>query len=219
MRTFMSTLAIVAIAGGFIAGPAQASVVEFISNGGFETGNLGTSGYSYPQALLDSWTYVTGSGVINASGFSAWYGNTSPSGFAGSQYGFVQGTGSLSQNFSVSSARKLSITWLDAGRPFFGPYNGDQTYKVVLDNTTSLGIYNTKSGQNFTAEGLLPVSVGAGQHTLSFVGTINADETAFIDQVSVTGVPELSTWAMMIIGFGGVGLQMRRRSNGAAATA
>jgi hypothetical protein len=36
---------------------------------------------------------------------------------------------------------------------------------------------------------------------------------------TVTGVPELSTWAMMIIGFGGVGLQMRRRSNGAAATA
>jgi hypothetical protein len=35
----------------------------------------------------------------------------------------------------------------------------------------------------------------------------------------VAGVPELSTWAMMIIGFGGVGLQMRRRSTNVAVTA
>jgi hypothetical protein len=36
---------------------------------------------------------------------------------------------------------------------------------------------------------------------------------------TVTGVPELSTWAMLIIGFGGVGLQVRRRSRHVAVTA
>jgi len=34
-----------------------------------------------------------------------------------------------------------------------------------------------------------------------------------------SGVPELSTWAMMIIGFGGVGLQVRRRNSAILATA
>ncbi len=36
---------------------------------------------------------------------------------------------------------------------------------------------------------------------------------------TTTGVPELSTWAMMIIGFGGVALQMRRRERAIGATA
>src|SRR6266702_3977449 len=36
---------------------------------------------------------------------------------------------------------------------------------------------------------------------------------------TTTGVPELSTWAMMIIGFGGVAVQMRRRERAIGATA
>jgi len=36
---------------------------------------------------------------------------------------------------------------------------------------------------------------------------------------TTSGVPELSTWAMMIIGFGGVALQMRRRERAIGATA
>ncbi len=36
---------------------------------------------------------------------------------------------------------------------------------------------------------------------------------------TASGVPELGTWAMMIIGFGGVGLQLRRRTGGMATTA
>jgi hypothetical protein len=36
---------------------------------------------------------------------------------------------------------------------------------------------------------------------------------------AVPGVPELGTWAMMIIGFGGVGLQLRRRRGTVALTA
>jgi len=32
-----------------------------------------------------------------------------------------------------------------------------------------------------------------------------------VDNIAIDGVPELSTWAMMLIGFGLVGIQVRRR--------
>jgi hypothetical protein len=40
-----------------------------------------------------------------------------------------------------------------------------------------------------------------------------------VNNVNVGSVPELGTWAMMIIGFAGVGLQMRRRQSSLALTA
>ena len=40
-----------------------------------------------------------------------------------------------------------------------------------------------------------------------------------LEPTVTSGVPELSTWAMMIIGFGGVGLQMRRRQGSVPLTA
>ncbi len=58
----------------------------------------------------------------------------------------------------------------------------------------------------------------------AFGGTLTAPQNGgggegyFGPNFLAGGVPELSTWAMMIIGFGGVGLQIRRRT-GAMATA
>ena len=50
-------------------------------------------------------------------------------------------------------------------------------------------------------------------YSLFVTGSIPKGDSAAYDVNLITsGVPELSTWAMMIIGFGGVGLQMRRRS-------
>jgi hypothetical protein len=213
MRTFMSALAAAAIAGGVIAGPAQANL---ITNGSFESTAVSTSlHYIYPNATLDSWTY-SGSGVIDARGANDWYPIIpSPTLFDGFQYGFVQGKGSLTQTFS--GAGEVKIAWLDAGRPYsWNCCGGEQTYKVILDGNTiqTNTTHSSPYGATFTAEGLF-FNLGAGSptttHTLTFLGTSPTDNTAFIDQVSVTGVPELSTWAMMIIGFGGVGLQMRRR--------
>ena len=109
----------------------------------------------------------------------------------------------------MASVKLTTISWLDAGRPNLGCCNGDQTYLVEL-NGTLLGTYSTTSGQNFrleTTTGLLVV----GNNTLSFIGTVNADETAFIDAVSVSPIPESSTWAMTILGFLGVGFLAYRK--------
>jgi hypothetical protein len=44
------------------------------------------------------------------------------------------------------------------------------------------------------------------------------DDVSLISDVPVTGVPELASWAMMIIGFGSVALQTRRRNRAISAS-
>ncbi len=52
-----------------------------------------------------------------------------------------------------------------------------------------------------------------GGYPVRYVGTDGFASTA------TGGVPELATWAMMIVGFGGVALQMRRRDGAISLTA
>ena len=48
--------------------------------------------------------------------------------------------------------------------------------------------------------------------TIEFEGQIAGDETAFIDNVSITAVPEPATWARMLVGFGSLGAMMPRKA-------
>ena len=47
--------------------------------------------------------------------------------------------------------------------------------------------------------------------------TGGVNEGVFLDAVSVAAVPEPATWALMLLGFGGIGLAMRRRRRPALA--
>jgi hypothetical protein len=216
-----------AIGAALLTAASAAQAGEAIVNGGFESPTTaaapGSSGsYAYPGVTIDSWTYLGDAGVIDAVAGSPWFADMPPQGYEGAQYGFVQVDGSVSQTFSTGDGL-FRLSWLEAARPSVdgGCCNGDQTYDVMLDNQL-LGSFATFSGQQFTARSLVGPTLEAGQHTLSFVGTdLNGgDNTAFIDNVSA-GVPEPTSWALMITGFGlaGVGLRRTRRSGTAAATA
>jgi hypothetical protein len=53
-------------------------------------------------------------------------------------------------------------------------------------------------------------------HSVSFSGTsgtVGFDNFQFGDLTAVAPVPELSTWAMMILGFAGIGFMAYRRRN------
>jgi hypothetical protein len=213
-----------------IASPASAAV-NLLSNGGFELPDLNTNpsfgpeafnpvpgSYVYPgffgPATYDSWTYNAGGGLINTSvGSNPWYGSTSPSGFEGHQYAFVQGgtTSTLSQTFSSAVAGVTTIQWLEGSRPDFGSFNGAQTYEVLLNNLV-LGVFSTLSGQNFELESVNGTLL-AGSNTLQFKGlTVDGDHTVFIDDVAVSAIPELSIWGMMLLGFAGIGIVTYRRA-------
>jgi hypothetical protein len=49
---------------------------------------------------------------------------------------------------------------------------------------------------------------------LKFSSSVNAFE---IDNLAINPVPEPATWALMLLGFGGIGLAMRRRRKPALA--
>ena len=226
----MSTLRHLAIAFSAAAMLAASSAhgAELLLNGGFEAPAIGAGNYSYPglpygnvsltSAYQDHWTYE-GSALVGGGASNPWYYNTPPTGGDGSQqFVALQGTSTLAQTFTMSGSI-LDVSWLSAGRPGNGNNDGDQSYKVTLGALTSPD-YFSFSGQNFVNKSAHFAGLTNGaQYTLTFVG-VDAnpagagirDQTAFIDRISAVGsVPEASTWALMLVGFGGLGAMLRHR--------
>jgi hypothetical protein len=214
-------------AAAFLFGMVSSSHANLIVNGDFENPALSTNpsfgptayqvapNYVYPALTgsdtVASWTYSGGAGLIDTSqGYNAWYGNTSPSGFSGVQYAFVQNSGTLLQTFNSTLAGLTTISWLEGSRPDFGCCNGNQTYEVLL-NGKPIYSHTTPNGQNFLAVSAIG-SLVAGLNTLEFIGqSQNPDSTVFLDEVSVAAVPEVSTWIMMTLGFMSLGFMAYRR--------
>ena len=75
----------------------------------------------------------------------------------------------------------------------------------------------TKANADFARIGIEAVA-GSGE-TIKSVDITSAGFKEFKQVEFSNAIPELSTWAMMIIGFGGVGLQIRRRQASVSLTA
>jgi len=65
-------------------------------------------------------------------------------------------------------------------------------------------------------DGLSSVTLGTGDHTIHLIGTLtgldSGSYSGTLNVQSIRGaVPEPATWAMMLLGFAGVGFAMRRR--------
>jgi hypothetical protein len=184
-----------------------------ILNSGFEATQYGAGYFAYPNATVDNWTYSGLSGLINASGGSAWYVGSGPTGFGGDQYAFIQSTGSISQTFT-SGAGLFSLSFLDTGRTS-SCCNGSQTFQVLIDGTV-LGTFSTTASGAFALQNIPSISLTAGQHTLAFDGTDpgGGDVTSFIDTVNLTAsVPEPSSAVLFGLALCGVAGLYRRRFN------
>lgn len=127
-----------------------------------------------------------------------------------------------------SNARVFSqtITGLVAGREYAlsfywaaaqiangsGGYNGATTddFQVSLGGETQTTPSLSISSHGFSGWKLetLDFTATGSSEVLSFLaqGTAAVPPAALLDGVSLTGVPEPDTWAMMLFGFGGIGL-------------
>lgn len=56
---------------------------------------------------------------------------------------------------------------------------------------------------------LNPTTLAAGQYTLNILGN-NSSVGSLGGSITISAVPEPGTWALMLIGFGGIGFAMRR---------
>lgn len=225
MNRSFSALALAAIILAIAAMHGESAKAAYILNGSFEAPTPSdfpptTSGplysnppdYVYPgfggSATYANWTYASSAGLINVDNPpNAWYGNTPPSGYSGDQFAFVQGSGSLSQTFAAS-AGSSTLSWLEGSRPDFGCCNGLQSYEVLL-NGNILGTFSTPNDQNFLLHSFSVTLLAS--NTLVFQGLATTDSTVFLDQVNLSAVPEPSTWAMMLLGFVGMGFMAYRR--------
>jgi hypothetical protein len=195
-------LAGAAIALATALGATQASA----TNNGFETGDL------------TGWTLSGGGGAATA------YGAFTPA--EGKYLGFVEaGCGAgvdcvLSQTFSLSAGEKLTGDVGFQANDYL-PFNDFASLQVngtpiFSSDVAAVGDFGNTGWQSFSF-----TAPSAGSYTLSLHVANDLDNAlssgAVLDGVKA-GVPEPATWAMMLIGLGGLGAMARnRRRAGVAA--
>jgi hypothetical protein len=144
-------------------------------------------------------------------------------------------------NFTVSESERLDATVFNYNartvivhgvpKPVLLPHQQINSLHLSLYEDTTL-IASSPIGNGGIAESLsipdvivVPSEIEHSHKVIEhyhFVvtGTVPKGDTGVYDlNVFTTAVPELSTWAMMIIGFGGVALQMHRRRRSIALSA
>ncbi|HEX6784543.1 MAG TPA: PEPxxWA-CTERM sorting domain-containing protein [Sphingomicrobium sp.] len=195
-----------------MAGSAASAAVSINFNSA--TGNLGTT-HTYTSGTLS----VVATGYSANGSTAALYGKNGAGdekglGLAGDPTGdneiYYPGTDFIQLNVSnlISQATGASF--------FMGSSTSGETWKVYGSNTAGvLGAVLIASG----SDELLHALTGWGQYTYyDFVATGTVDQygrrtagNVLLGGLSVAAVPEPATWAMMLLGFAGIGVAARRR--------
>ena len=203
-----------------ISQPVQATTV--IS---FESPSLGTGSNAYAYnstaAFGGAPNYFTGPiDGVSFSGMSGIQANGSAWGFTaapdGTQTAFLQSYSGVSQGASISfssslfsplvSGQQYDLTFYVEGRA----YQGGTPYSVDIGvGTNSFGAPVTT---NWTKESII-FTAGATADPISFnvAPQSNSDISIGLDKISISAIPEPSTWAMIVLGFFGVGFMAYRR--------
>ncbi|MES2904417.1 MAG: FxDxF family PEP-CTERM protein [Pseudomonadota bacterium] len=121
-------------------------------------------------------------------------------------------------NFTTTSSGLLSIF---VGSTATTESNDTDFLSVFLSGTGLVGnvLIPQLSGDPTEIRSLAGLGIGAGNFTLTVQGTPGTENGSFggsVAFVAQSAVPEPSTWAMMLFGFGAMGVAIRRRKRGSS---
>jgi choice-of-anchor C domain-containing protein len=212
----LAATAIAAIA-GFASLPAQAAV-NLITDGNFDAplsaGTFTTFNSGSSFGTGNPWTVTSGSVDVIGNYWQA------PATGGGSVDLSGNAAGAIQQSFNAA-AGTYSLQFYLSGNPDGSPTTKQITVSVggtTHDFFYTLGGTNSKSNMNYILESLAFHSAG-GSNLLTFTSDTDSAFGGVIGGVNVSAIPEPATWAMLLLGFGGIGWSLRRRQSAAMATA
>jgi len=204
---------------------AHAAAADILVNGGFEApvqGPPNFAAFNVPAGsnLITGWNVVQGN--VDLTGTCCYgpltntldHGSLQAVDLIGDDRGSGGVFGGLSQSFATVTGQKYQLTF-DYSHNFGGSASNYAAQVTVGDLSTTVSQTSDQRvwvafSQTFTAN--------SDSTTLTFIDTQGAFNAGiYLDDVSVTpltaGVPEPSTWAMLLIGFAGLGFMGYRRKS------
>lgn len=204
---------------------AQAASVELLANGGFEDIGTGTpeswgglTYYAGGPVALPGWTIEAGS--VDLTDTNSLWGPAASGQYSLDINGWSQGT--IAQSFATVVGRLYTVSFAYSRNPANAPFNatatvsaGGQGLDVAALGDGGFGSMRQMAWQtgSFTFTG------SGNTETIRLASGIGGNAGVFFDDVSVSAdlssasaaVPEPSTWAVTIMGFGLLGATLRRR--------
>jgi hypothetical protein len=218
--TFAATLPNSALIGDFYNYGSGAYVADWDTNGynflfypttADTTGADQGHGYASPDPGFANNLYLWGPGTGSNNGFS-----DPPSGdnFIAADGDYINAPITQTIN-GLTAGKTYDVTFSYAYSQQYGYYDAtQQNWTVALGGSSYATSTITTPSQGFTPWQTItvPLTADSSSDTLSFLATgSGAPPFALLADVSLTAVPEPSTWALVVLGFAGLGFAAYRR--------
>lgn len=185
---------------------------QIVTNGGFEAPVItDPCCNTVPPDSLPGWTATPNVNVVNGT-FDSTNGNLA---YEGNQYLDLVGqggSGSISQDLSLNAGETYTLTFAYSHNLFAPSEATSASALVSIDGLSDIISHDTGDTSNLDWRIFSGNFVATGSDTLNFLNLSGGpNEGIFLDAITVAAVPEPGTWAMMLLGFGAIGLAMRAR--------